>query len=105
MKKSNLCIFAVLSFLLFAAACGKFSNRGMVDNPMIGSANTNNLSFTKIELNDSSTVLHAVIRFQPGWWIRIAPTSEIRVNNVAYPLESIEGITPGENRLWFRIPA
>lgn len=96
MKKSNLCIFAVLSFLLFAAACGKFSNRGMVDNPMIGSANTNNLSFTKIELNDSSTVLHAVIRFQPGWWIRIAPTSEIRVNNVAYPLESIEGITPGE---------
>ncbi|MDE6395243.1 MAG: hypothetical protein K2K77_07875, partial [Duncaniella sp.] len=62
-----------------------------------GSANTENLSFDRIELTDSSTILHGVVHFRPGWWVRISPTSEIRVDGTAYPLVSIDGAVAGEN--------
>ncbi|MDE7335714.1 MAG: hypothetical protein K2N10_05340, partial [Muribaculaceae bacterium] len=63
---------------------------------MIGSANTPSLSFEKVELTDSSTVLHSVVNFGPGMWVRIAPSSAIQVDGVSYPLSSIEGIAAGE---------
>lgn len=63
---------------------------------MIGSANTQSLSFEKIELTDSSTVLHSVVHFRPGNWIKISPASEIRVDGVSYPMTAIDGIAAGE---------
>ncbi|MDE6513369.1 MAG: hypothetical protein K2L05_04195, partial [Muribaculaceae bacterium] len=82
--------------LLAASACSNFSNRGEIERPMIGSANNQSLSFEKVELTDSSTVLHSVVNFRPGMWVRIAPTCEIQVDGVSYPLSSIEGIAAGE---------
>ncbi len=96
MIKTRLSQIMAVAFLLIATACGGFSNRGIVENPLIGSANTNVLSFSKVELTDSSTVLDAVVHFQPGWWIKIAPSSAIYVDGVAYPLKSAEGIALGE---------
>lgn len=96
MKTMRLCLFGVVALLVMAAACSRFSNRGIVEAPLIGSANTSNLSFTQIELTDSSTVLQGVIHFQPGWWVRLAPTSEIRAGGVGYAMQSVEGIALGE---------
>lgn len=87
---------AVALILTTATACGSFSNRGVIERPMIGSASTRNMSFDKIELTDSSTVLHSVVHFRPGYWVRLAPTSEITVNDVSYPVLSVDGITLGE---------
>lgn len=63
--------------LLLASGCVHFSNRGTVENPYIESATTGALSFEKIELSDSSTVLHGVVHFRPGYWIRISSKSAI----------------------------
>lgn len=82
--------------MITMAACGSFSNRGVIERPMIGSANTQNMSFEKIELTDSSTVLHGVVHFQPGYWVRLATTSEITVDGVSYPVSSVDGITLDE---------
>lgn len=95
MKKFLHCAASVL-ILMAASACGSFSNRGTVERPMIGSANTRNMSFEKIELTDSSTVLHGVIHFRPGYWVRLAPSSEIKVDGVSYPVSVVDGITLGE---------
>lgn len=95
MKKLLFCLASAL-ILTALAACSSFSNRGEVERPMIGSANTQFLSFEKIELTDSSTVLHSVVHFRPGYWIRISPASEIRVDGVSYPMTAIDGIAAGE---------
>ena len=96
MNRSRLSQIFAVALLLIATACGGFSNRGTVENPLIGSTNSNNLSFSKIELTDSSTVLHGVVHSWPGGSIKIATTSGIHVDGVAYPLKSIEGLALDE---------
>lgn len=96
MNKQRILLFAAVALLMIATACGGFSNRGTLERPLIGSANNSNLSFTQIELTDSSTVIQGVVRNEPGWWVRIAPTSEIRVNGASYPLQQMEGMALGE---------
>lgn len=96
-KKQVLLIVSAL--VLFLSACSDFDNRGTVDKPFIGVANTENLSFEKIELSDSATVLHGVIHFRPHWWVRIAGTSAIVADGVQYPVTSFDSITPDE-QIW-----
>lgn len=96
-KRQVLLIVSVL--VLFLSACSGFDNRGTVDKPFIGVANTENLSFEKIELSDSATVLHGVIHFRPHWWVRIAGTSAIVADGVQYPVTLFDSITPDE-QIW-----
>lgn len=96
-KKQVLLIVSAL--VLFLSACSGFDNRGTVEKPFIGVANTENLSFENIELSDSATVLHAVIHFRPHWWVRIAGTSAIVADGVQYPVTSFDSITPDE-QIW-----
>lgn len=90
-------IFVATLTCSMLVGCNSFSNRGTVDRPFIESAGTNNLSFDKVELTDSSTVLHAVVHFRPGWWIQISPGSFIVADGDTLTMTSIDGITPGEN--------
>lgn len=85
--------------LLLATGCAQFSNRGTVENPYIESATTGALSFDKIELTDSSTVLHGVVHFRPGYWIRISSGSAIVADGDTLVLQSAEGIVP-DKELW-----
>lgn len=96
-RKLSLSLIAVLMLIL--SACSQFNNRGTVDKPFIGVANTESLSFDKIELSDSATVLHGVIHFRPKWWVRLAKESAIVADGVQYPVTSFDSITPDE-RVW-----
>ncbi len=90
--KKCLSIIAAVLLLLAAGSCSSFSNRGEVNNPMIGSANQTSLSVDRVLLTDSATVLDCVVHFNPGMWVRIASTSAILADGVAYQLESCDGI-------------
>ncbi|MDE6268957.1 MAG: hypothetical protein K2M04_07750 [Muribaculaceae bacterium] len=83
--------------VLTAGACGGFSNRGTVDRPMIGAANTTNLSVESVMLTDTSTVLNCVVRFRSGWWVRVDPGSAIIAEEKSYPLTSAHGLEVGEH--------
>ncbi len=93
----NLLLFVVSSLILMAfASCSSFSNRGEVERPMIGAANTQSMSFERIVLTDSATIIDAVVNFRPGYWIRLASTCQIAVDGVSYPMSAISGIEAGE---------
>ncbi len=81
---------SIAAILLLATACT--NNRGTVERPLITAANTNNFSIEKIELNDSATVLHGVIHFQPKYWVRIAKTSVIKADGKDYAATGIDGM-------------
>lgn len=95
MRQSITLAFAA-TLMLWISACSQFNNRGTIDKPFIGSSNTTNLSFDKIELTDSSTTLYGVIHFRPGWWVRLSGSSAIVANGNKYPVISFDGITPDE---------
>lgn len=82
--------------VLFVSACSRFDNRGTVDRPFIGIANTTDLSFERIELTDSSTILCGKIRFRPGWWVRISGSSAIVAGGDKYAATAFDGIVPDE---------
>lgn len=96
MRKLKVMLAAVPVFMAALCACSSFSNRGEVDRPFIGSANQYDLSVEKVTLTDTSTVLHAVVHFNPGMWIKIAESSFIEAGGVRYPLSGIDGIALGQ---------
>lgn len=93
-RKITLAVAAAL--VLLVSACSQFNNRGTVDKPLIGIANTTNLSFDKVEMTDSSTTLYGVIHFRPGWWVRLSGKSAIVADGTKYTATAIDGITPDE---------
>lgn len=95
MKKISL---RLASFVLAVIACASvgFSYRGVVTDPMIGSANQSSLSVERVILSDSATVLDAVVHYRPGWWVRLAGSSAIVADGVEYPLVSARGVKMDE---------
>ena len=63
-----------------------------VENPLIESANTMTLDISKVELNDTATVLHTDAYFHPGYWIRISSESYLLADGKRYALTGTEGI-------------
>ncbi|MDE6528447.1 MAG: hypothetical protein K2L78_05320, partial [Muribaculaceae bacterium] len=96
MRKLKIMLAAVPVLMAALCACSSFSNRGEVDRPFIGSANQYDLSVEKVTLTDTSTVLHAVVHFSPGLWIKIAESSFIEAGGERYPLSGIDGIALGQ---------
>lgn len=92
-------IFPLLTaaLLIITAACSSFSNRGTIDRPFIDAAITDNFSIEKIELSDSSTILHAVVHFRPGWWIQFSDSSYIFAKGEKYLATSVDGIPTGKH--------
>lgn len=81
---------------LMAAGCSSFSNRGEIEMPYIESANTMSLSFEGITLTDSSTVLDAVVHYNPGQWVRFDSASSLVAEGKHYPIISVDSMTLGE---------
>lgn len=94
MKKLLFTVAIVAS--LFAAGCSSFSNRGEIEMPYIESANTMSLSFEGITLTDSSTVLDAVVHYNPGQWVRFDSESSLVADGKHYPIISVDSMTLGE---------
>ena len=66
----------------------------VVENPLIGAANTMTLDFPKIELSDTATVLHVDAYFRPHNWIRIDAGTYLLADGQKYMLQGSEGILP-----------
>lgn len=68
-----------------------------VDNPeVLYSSAANTLDLTRVEMTDSSTVLHFNATFRPGWWIQIAKEAFVVADGDTIAMTSAEGIVPGE---------
>lgn len=76
--------------LWLAASCTQRDK--CVENPLIESANTMTLDISKVELNDTATVLHTDAYFHPGYWIRISSESYLLADGKRYALTGTEGI-------------
>lgn len=72
---------------------GTPANR-VVENPLIGAANTMTLDFPKIELSDTATVLHVDAYFRPHNCIRIDAGTYLLADGQKYMLQGSEGILP-----------
>lgn len=81
---------------LMAAGCSSFSNRGEIEMPYIESANTLSLSIEGVTLTDSSTVLDAVVHYNPGQWVRFDSASSLVADGKHYPIISVDSMTLGE---------
>lgn len=96
MSNSFACRVLLAAILTSQAACVSFSNRGTVERPMIGAANTATISFESVELTDSATILRSVIHSYPGNGVLIPLESVIVADSVLYPLTTAVGVDIGE---------
>lgn len=86
-------ILLALSALLCIAGCSQKPHRGTIETPLYEVRNTNVLEVSRIDLTDSTTVLHFEARFTPHWWIRIVSSTFLAdENGNQYPIISAEGI-------------
>ena len=76
--------------LWLAASCTQRNK--CVENPLIESSNTMTIDISKVELNDTATVLHTDAYFHPGYWIRISSESYLLADGKRYALTGTEGI-------------
>lgn len=96
-KKKNKVIMKkvlfVLSAVLCLAACSQKPHRGTIEAPLYEVRNTNTIEVSRIDLTDSTTVLHIEARFRPHWWIKIVSSTFLAdENGNQYPIVSAEGI-------------
>ncbi len=75
------------------------SNNRVVDYPVINYANTSVLDISKVELNDSNTVVHFNAYYRPHYWIKISSGLYLSANGKKYALTASENITP-DSLLW-----
>lgn len=97
--KTLLMIPLVVCLLYACATPLKTRSHIVIENPEYASSNVPYLFINKIELTDSSTVLHFQVSFTPGWWIDIPSTTYIKpVNGINKSfVRSAVGIPLGEN--------
>ena len=86
-------VLFVLSAVLCLAACSQKPHRGTIETPLYEVRNTNTIEVSRIDLTDSTTVLHIEARFRPHWWIKIVSSTFLAdENGNQYPIVSAEGI-------------
>lgn len=90
MKKLQL--FGTIAAGALLASCTP-ANR-VVENPLVGAANSMTLDIPRIELSDTATVLHVDAYFRPHNWIRIDAGTYLMADGQKYMLQGSEGIRP-----------
>ena len=82
-----------MSAVLCLAACSQKPHRGTIEAPLYEVRNTNTIEVSRIDLTDSTTVLHIEARFRPHWWIKIVSSTFLAdENGNQYPIVSADGI-------------
>lgn len=94
MKKLIFSFAALLVLIL--ASCSSPKPRTVENPPIAASNGISSIDITKVELNDSATVLYLHATYRPGWWIRLAKESHIVADGKDYPVLKAEGIELGE---------
>ena len=83
-------IFSAAAVIFLLASCSQPDK--VVEYPLIESANTMTLDFSKVELTDTATVLHTDAYYQPRYWIRISSDSYLLADGKKYALKATQGI-------------
>lgn len=91
----KLLVYAAGIISLAYVACSGPSNYS-VEYPSIGGATNSALDITRIDVTDSSTVLHFNAYNRPGWWIKIDSATYIVAGNDSLQVCATEGITLNE---------
>lgn len=87
MKKNAI---TILLFLLSAIVA---YSQLVIENPKTGLSLMTNAKITKLELTDSTTILHFHTRYTPGWWINIPKETYIQpVGSEKLFIQRTEGI-------------
>lgn len=87
---TKLTLAATLAIAAIVASCAP--KERVVENPLVGTANTTTVYISRVEITDSSTVLTIDARFRPHYWIKIASDSYIMAKGKKYPMRGTEGI-------------
>ena len=82
MKQTKL--FMLLAVILLLAACTKGNK--VVEFPLVGSSNTSMISFEKVELTDTATVLSVRAHHYPNHWIRMSTAPHLVAQDKEYKL-------------------
>ena len=83
----------ILSAVLCIASCTQQPHRGIIETPLYEVRNTNVIEVSRIDLTDSTTVMHFEARFTPHWWIKMVSSTFIAdENGNKYPVVSADGI-------------
>ncbi len=87
MKRTTLLLMAITASLCL-------SSQTIIQNPRFGYKNTSYLNLVKLELHDTSTVLHFHVNFNPGWWIHLRKGYYIKPvgSDERFFVEGTEGI-------------
>ncbi|GAB3656759.1 TlpA disulfide reductase family protein [Echinicola sediminis] len=76
-----------------------FSQNRIIENPSFKATNTPNVKVTKLEIRDSTTVLHFKVNYPPGNWINVSSTGTHIQNSdggASLYVKKAEGITLNE---------
>ena len=89
---NNLFGKSLISILLTLAIGCVPKFKTVIENPLFEAANSTTIAISKVELNDSATILHIDARYIPNYWIRIVSDSYIQANGEKYIITGSEGI-------------
>ena len=88
--KNKIAFLTAAAAMWLTASCTQQDK--CVENPLIESSNTMTIDISKVELNDTATVLHTDAYFHPGYWIKISSESYLLADGKRYALTGTEGI-------------
>lgn len=64
----------------------------VIDYPAFQVKNTSSLEITRLERNDTVTVVYAEVYQEPGSWIRVASSMYIQAEGQKYPIRGADGL-------------
>ena len=88
MKSLFTSLFLGIIFLI--TSCN--SGFKIVENPVFISFNSTSVSITKVEINDTATVLHIDANYTPNYWIKISSETYLKADGVKYMIKTGDGI-------------
>ena len=77
-------LFLAFAAILLLVACTKGNK--VVEFPLVGSSNTSMISFEKVELTDTATVLSVRAHHYPNYWIKMSTAPHLVVQDKEYKL-------------------
>lgn len=88
-------LFTVLTVIILLGACTQESR--VIEAPHVGASNTKVLTFEKVELTDTATLLTIRAAYRPDRWINISSETKLMTQETEHALTGSYGIEPDKN--------
>lgn len=86
-------MYMMIAFVSAFVAVGMQAQTKTVKRPPVMYGNTRSVEFSKVTLSDTATVLDVEATYRPGYWIKIASETYLKVGDKKYMIRHGEGIT------------